>query len=86
MHQPVAGQVVVRHHGERVQTATADQLKALLPSYPSDRLKMWPVSKAVNDVRNEDAASGHVGKRDVTSANVGPLDIGAGERLHGIFL
>jgi putative SOS response-associated peptidase YedK len=35
--------------------AGLDELKVLLRPYPSDRLTMWPVSKAVNNVRNEDA-------------------------------
>jgi putative SOS response-associated peptidase YedK len=32
-----------------------DEFKAMLRPCPSDRLTMWPVSKAVNNVRNEHA-------------------------------
>ena len=35
--------------------AGPDDLKAVLRPYPSDRLTIWPVSKAINSVRNEDA-------------------------------
>jgi putative SOS response-associated peptidase YedK len=37
-----------------VEPATADELKALLVACADDDLAMWPVSKAVGNVKNND--------------------------------
>ena len=36
------------------EPAAADDLKGLLRSYPAERLRLWPVDKRVNNVRNQD--------------------------------
>jgi putative SOS response-associated peptidase YedK len=35
------------------ESMSADQLKAILRPYPSERLTMWPVDRRVGNVKNE---------------------------------